>query len=568
MQLVQTDPSCSQLSSQLALSSLAAPTEASSHATDKLRPEDASVRAVVACLSFSARQMQQVCDLATPSRPRVHVIQALYSGTDQAIADFLGDCVNCLRLDHLSTVLSSRLATPGPVSDWSLHDAVLMQADAALDQTAFLLQAIERYLRLISSFLLLGNVGQPSSMQGSVSKAAQALMGQFVRCEQAFVAAQISSSFFTSQPVKVQVGVYVDSWVDTTFYVLRQSVSRCASTYSTMTAAAALNHMVGLLEDHIQPAFRSLLALCVHSHHDPLPAVQWLRHSNAPGAAEHCGAAAAAEEKQANGHADGQHGSGLSAHAVRSLNSASLVVSFTTQLSAVVGNELRDIFSSKQTAGGDGSCSLEPLLALGVKQLEEAAGTCEAWWSTQLEATVEHLLRSPVSEFVRALQSSSFVIPSDQYDGVLAKHGLFRFFETAVLEAAGLDDLVLHMSNDAKSSLGKAIALKLDTILSHFTLNIKCNELGGMYMNRLLADIRAAMQQRGMGKGVRSSFIRTSQCVSILCSSSVADACQLFFAIPSLQAAEVRQLLHNRADFFASDVEKADLHALNLISPN
>ena len=512
--------------------------------------------------------MQQVCDLGSPSGPRVKVLQQLYSSIDEAIADLFDQCVVELSLEHISSDLRS-LEHDKCQSTTRPEAELLVRTDAALDQTAFLLQAVERYLRLVSSFVLAGHVGKPSSVPGKLSEAAQALMGQFVHCEQAFVAQQMASTLNSSIPVELQAGVFVDGWVDTAFYILRQSVSRCASTYSKMTAAASLNHIVGLFEDHLQPAFKLLLQLCSMSADEVIPELAWVHQEPQLPAEASLAAAVNNKDGSEKSHDDGPSES-YSVHAVRSMNSSALVVVFTRQLAQVVSNELGEIFATQETpeqnSSGDTHAQLDPLLTLGIHQLSEAAEACDALWRGCLRRLVQERLHSQLGIFMHAMRSSSFNIPSEYYDSVLAKHGLFKLFEDSVLAESGLEVMVGHLSADAKDAFGRALSVLLNDALFEFALGVKCNELGGMYLNRLVADVRAALQARGIGKGVRSTFSRTLQSIAILCSSSVSEACQLLFPLPTLTASQVRQLLHHRLDFLAPDVEHAELGGLNLLT--
>ncbi len=533
------------------------------------------MQAVVRALSASAKQMQHISQSGTPSGPRVRMVQTLYAEFGALADPIVTQCIQILDLPSRVPAAHSQ-QTPNS-SEPSSPVGQLASIDLALDQSAFVLQAVERYLRLVSSYMMLGDVGQPSSLEGDLPTQAQRLMGHFVQCEQAFVSAQIEFAMARSHPAEIESGVHADSWVDMVFFVLRQSVSRCASTYSIMTAAAALNHVVGLIEDQVWPNFNLLLELCTHSHFDDVPSLKWLtaeqtaHESGRDTTAARDVQEAAVEDGSSHTTSAGHSASSLtlSGLALRSMNSSALVVAFSSQLSELVERELCEIFASQQVQSNSSTipCKLgsDSVLQFGIQQMADAAHALHKEWEQKASSIVRVLLHQPLLHFDRALHGAKFDIPSEDYDAVLSRHDLFRLFEAVVFERSGFGELLHRVSVDVRVILGKFVAEMVDEVLFRHALRVRCNELGGMYMHTLVRDTCTLMEQRGLGAS-RIALLRTLHSVAVLSSSSVDEAAQLFFATPVLHLDEIKALLHHRTDLLAPDVEQADFSCLNLVS--
>jgi hypothetical protein len=549
------------------LSSLA--TQAASQESDEFMQQGVevpSMRAIISALSQAARLMAVVVGMQVPLGQRVLVVRALYDSCDESIQPIFLEFVALFKLRSCNVVdkVPARApsgngiaATPCPAR----NVVCLAALDQTLDQCAFLLQAVERYLRLVSSHMMVGENGAESALAGSLPAMAQGLMGEFVQAEHAFVAAQILAALQLSQCVVLSEDVFVDSWVDSVYFILRQSVSRCASTYSTMTAAAALNHVVALIEDQVQPVFKQ--AMHQAQALDP----------EAFGCDETQALIQDADSKTQvfDALADQLHEPtidhrSISCQAIQCLNTASLVVDFSAQFSDMIAAELQGIFSTTPTKpGAEQAAPLDSVLSFGIQQLADITQAFQKLWRTGLDLLVERKFQAGIAEWLHNIRSADFIVPLEQFDTISASHTLFELFKLHVCTRSGLQTVTRACTDSAASYLGQRVSSNVSSELEVVLLEVKCNELGGMYLNRLLRDVRQHLELVARSTSLKGEFARAVQLAALLSSASPSDAAQLHFTAAKLRPPEVRKALHNRVDYLAPDVEAIKLGAMNII---
>lgn len=134
--------------------------------------------------------------------------------------------------------------------------AALAIVDLVADQTSFVCQLLERYLRCLTVCTARGPAGLPSRAPpgDSLASAMQELQAEYVLLEHAYATAatrQLVCSAEGWEPVRLHedAAVATFSWVDDALYVLSKSLARAAATCCDMAAAAALNYAAEAVGD-------------------------------------------------------------------------------------------------------------------------------------------------------------------------------------------------------------------------------------------------------------------------------------------------------------------------------
>ena len=544
--------------------------------------DEPHITAFVEVLSLACSWIQQLSDEAAPHQARVAIISQVHEEA-QAQASRIGEAF-IAKVDLAAAVSGNMGAeaqagtqagdgtfVDSPVRSSSQsgsagdhHATHLRRLNTTLDQAAFVLQTAERYLRFVSVAMAAGKLDTPSTLRGALPATCEKLMGQVVTAEGWLVTAQVRRALDRSHPTFVQSGVPIDSWLDEAFFVLHKAISRAASTHSAMTAAATLNHAAGCVAHEVLAALRIMRKACCI----PTGAAPPDQYFGDPGSRNTWW-----EDPEAEAELASAAGAGASPKtwptvsplALRTMNSMFCAGDFISRLRESATVELQQVFPS---APGSSSSSPEttllPIFLHGSQELDGVQQEHERLVSCLPEEFVNAAFGGGLRAWTDLLPMATLVIPSEQYDLVLHQHSLFHAFKGKVLDAGCTGFICDQLHPSAKQAVIQELAEQAAGALEAASLAWHCNELGGLYLQSLIRDMRSALAAASGLAALHKPFARVHQMASILSVSSVDEVHTVYLAQPLLTSDDIKALLHHRTDFYAGDVSALQLDGLNL----
>jgi hypothetical protein len=146
-------------------------------------------------------------------------------------------------------------------------DLALCIVDEAADETSFLCQVLERYLRFACASLKISTVLQPSRLNDTLSQQLHTFQSDYVLLERAYIVTLARHAIFSLSgwgiaSVHEDPSIITFSWCDQVFFLLSKAISRSMATCADMVAAGTINYVAICIEDTVLSAADECIHRC------------------------------------------------------------------------------------------------------------------------------------------------------------------------------------------------------------------------------------------------------------------------------------------------------------------